>query len=419
MDGCRGLDRTVLSTHISLMDVGDFYSSINSHNANLKGRIMKSRTPQHSNLSKSSNPRTVFSLLTVFATLLFALSASAHATNHFTRINELMAGLNGDSSIQFFEMVAQDSGQKEWGPNGESVGRAMVVFFDAAGTQVGRFVPPHDPPGAFGEPAGPASTVLFATQAFADLTGITPDFIIPAGVIPIAGKVCFTDNPDSVFAFDVHLCLSYGGAGFTGATEEDSGSPHPDDLAILGSQSLSRVTDFTFGDFPDFGSNDNTHFALATPTPNSTQNNVVADANSNSVSDDDDNSVGEAVLPVAAPTEDQGESLFTQEAFLGNGRTCATCHLAGDAFGMTPATVASLPADDLLFMNELNVNTLVVSSAGSVNPGASSGHTQPTVSSSSDSWDAGVALTGTAVDGEIFSDGFESGDVSLWDTIVP
>ena len=67
-----------------------------------------------------------------------------HATNHQVRINEVMAGLNGDSSIQFFEMVSADDGQKLWGPNGASVGRAMVVSSTRGGAN-GRFVIPSNP----------------------------------------------------------------------------------------------------------------------------------------------------------------------------------------------------------------------------------------------------------------------------------
>jgi len=298
-------------------------------------------------------------------------------TNHFTRINEVMAGLNGDSRIQFIEMVAQGCTQKEWGPQGsEKVGRVMVVFFNAAGMQTGRFVIPVDPPGAClnlpHPPPGSANTVLFATQAFKDLTGVTPDFIIPEGVMPIAGKICFKSNLDNRNPplFDINLCLSYGGAGFTEPTEEDSGSPHPSNLLIMNSQSLSRFTNFSFGDSPGFESNNNANFALATPTPNTTQNNPTGTG-------EETNAVGQVVLPVASTTAIQGKNLFTKERFLGNGRTCATCHLETDNFGLTPAKVATLPSTDPLFINQTNVNTLVVNSAGSMNPTALSGTTQP------------------------------------------
>ncbi len=287
-------------------------------------------------------------------------------TNHFVRINEVMAGHNGDSRIQFIEMVAQDGGQKDWaspcafGNNTTPVGCVMLVFFDAAGNQTGRFVVTKDPaPGAL--------TVLFATQEFAALTGITPDFIIPPLLVPIAGKVCYKANPDkNNEGFPINLCLSYGGAAFTGSTE-GAGAANGASLSILGSQSLTRNTNFGFSSFGP-GTQKNADFALGTPTPNSTQNNATGVTT---------NAAGQAGLPGASSAAIQGKNLFTKERFLGNGRTCATCHLESESFGLTPATVASLPSTDPLFVNQVNVNTIVVNSAGSVNPTAPSGTTQP------------------------------------------
>ena len=177
----------------------------------------------------------------VFLGILIGLSGPVQATNHIVQINEIMAGLNGDSRIQFVEMESSGNFQKAWGPQfGEIVGRVMLVFFDADGNQTGRFVVPSDPP--FGK-----DTVLFATETFANLTSTMPDFLIPEGLIhPIAGKVCFKDNPDNTGPhFPISLCLSYGGAGFTGDVE-GGGAAHPDDLPILNSQSLSRVNGHVF-----------------------------------------------------------------------------------------------------------------------------------------------------------------------------
>ena len=57
------------------------------------------------------------------------------------------------------------------------------------------------------------------------------------------------------------------------------------------------------------------------------------------------------------PTPDpvaEGERLFFSETFDGNGRTCGTCHRMEDNFGLTPAFIATLPADDPLFVAETN-----------------------------------------------------------------
>ena len=45
-----------------------------------------------------------------------------------------------------------------------------------------------------------------------------------------------------------------------------------------------------------------------------------------------------------------GARLFFQETFDGNGRTCGTCHPAENAFTLSPEFVASLSADDPLFV---------------------------------------------------------------------
>ena len=49
-----------------------------------------------------------------------------------------------------------------------------------------------------------------------------------------------------------------------------------------------------------------------------------------------------------------GARVFTQENFDGNGRTCATCHPPANEFTLSPRFIASLPADDPLFVAELN-----------------------------------------------------------------
>jgi len=51
-----------------------------------------------------------------------------------------------------------------------------------------------------------------------------------------------------------------------------------------------------------------------------------------------------------------GESLFFNETFGGNGRTCGSCHRREDAFGLSPASIAALPGSDPLFVAELDAN---------------------------------------------------------------
>jgi len=48
----------------------------------------------------------------------------------------------------------------------------------------------------------------------------------------------------------------------------------------------------------------------------------------------------------------RGERIFFEETFDGNGRTCGTCHRAEENFSISPAFIATLPADDPLFVAE-------------------------------------------------------------------
>jgi cytochrome c peroxidase len=64
-----------------------------------------------------------------------------------------------------------------------------------------------------------------------------------------------------------------------------------------------------------------------------------------------------ACAPQMSPHEqlvEKGRHIFFNEEFEGNGRTCGTCHRAEDNFKITPEFIATLPADDPLFVAESN-----------------------------------------------------------------
>jgi len=65
------------------------------------------------------------------------------------------------------------------------------------------------------------------------------------------------------------------------------------------------------------------------------------------------NSPGE-LLELLEQLVEAGENLFINETFEGNGRTCATCHPPQNNFTIDPDFIASLPADDPLFVHENN-----------------------------------------------------------------
>ena len=289
--------------------------------------------------------------------VLVAISAYPRATNHQVRIEEAMAGANGDSQIQFVEMRMLATIQNCWGPQvddaitpgadtsdddcfsvgaNETRSRAMLVFSDAIGREVGRFKFPENPPSG-------SQRVLIATQAFADLAGApTPDFIMPPLMNPVNGKVCFKGNgTENANAFFISLCLSYGN--FTGSTEGAGAAAAA--LSVVNTVSLERQ--------PGTFSNLNSQFSIQnTPTPTNFNGDTFT-------------------IPVASQAT-QGEALFNQETFGGNGRTCASCHVVSLNGGLNPANITTRfgtvsTTFDPLFVGEtaatgfdFNLNTLTL-----------------------------------------------------------
>jgi mono/diheme cytochrome c family protein len=58
--------------------------------------------------------------------------------------------------------------------------------------------------------------------------------------------------------------------------------------------------------------------------------------------------------PAPADPVSKGRQIFFNETFNGNGRTCGTCHREEANFGIDPAFIATLPANDALFVAEFN-----------------------------------------------------------------
>jgi hypothetical protein len=265
----------------------------------------------------------------------------APQTNHVgTVIVELLAGANGDSSIQFIEMEAP-CGENSWGPeNFGGASNAMLVFFDAQGNETYRYKFPNNPPCGNGD-------ALIATQAFANLPGApTPEFIIPPVISPVSGKVCFKGNTaESFTAFSRNFCVSYGS--FTGLTETNSSDGGPSQAAGSPAPALP-ITATTSLNFPG-GAETNANFSLGTATP--------------------ENHLGATFTMPTATQAVIGGNLFNKETFGGNGRTCASCHVSTINLGLTPANIQSRFATigttfDPLFLGEttMNLNTLVVTS---------------------------------------------------------
>src|SRR5215813_1127122 len=293
-----------------------------------------------------------FTYTLAIGVVLLLFSSRAVATNDENHIQEIMAGVNGNSKIQFI-VIKQEGGGNSWGPQpGETQSRVMLVFFDATGRETGKFKFPHNVP-------LDTNPQLIATQDFANLPGApTPDFIMPPLLSPISGKVCFTNNPLNPNAFPRTDCVSYGS--FPAAqTGTDSGGcngvvtagPPTAALPIMNTVSLKRTS-------TSCGSVPNSDFAINTaPTPT--------------------NDAGKTFTVAVATQVAQGGNLFNGETFQGNGRTCASCHVASLNFALPPSNIQSrfstvAATFDPLFLGEtnpssfdpgfdFNLNTLVLS----------------------------------------------------------
>ena len=282
----------------------------------------------------------------VFALLVLAPGA-ALAGNRSIRINEVLAGVNGDSTIQFIE-IAVSNGDNEWAPQsgGSSYSRAMLQFFDGAGYLTNTYEFTSDP-------ATGSGLVLIATQPFLDAYAPSnpglADIVLPGPyVVGVDGMVCFRDNPanDDPGKEAVNFCVSYGD--FQGGEESD-GCPAPtmtgppaaprvpmsndrglpiavDENAVSNAFPLSLTNTATSYHCYSSGNSD---FTLMRPTPTSTAGGSVS-----------------ASAFVAAANTEQGQKLFALETFDGNGRTCQTCHQPVDGFGLSPTTIANLFNDD-------------------------------------------------------------------------
>ena len=280
------------------------------------------------------NKNLQFTYTLAIGVVLLLSSSRAFATNDENHIQEIMAGVNGNSKIQFI-VIKQEGGGNSWGPQaGETQSRVMLVFFDATGRETGKFKFPHSVP-------ADANPQLIATQDFANLPGApTPDFIMPPLLNPIGGKVCFTNNPLNSNAFPRTDCVSYGS--FPAAqTGSDSGGcngvvtagPPTAALPIMNTVSLKRTS-------TSCGSVPNSDFTInTTPTPI--------------------NDVGKTLTIPLGTQVAQGENLFSGETFQGNGRTCASCHIASLNFALPPSNIQSRFSTvsatfDPLFIGETN-----------------------------------------------------------------
>ena len=153
--------------------------------------------------------------------LLLALALAprpAHATFHFIQIAEVFGGggAAGDQA-QYVELKSYSAGQN-------LLTNHSVVFYNAAGTEVGRTTFT----GSVTNSANQA-TVLVATSAAATLFGITPDKEMTSPLIDRSGgKVCWDTAPAVVPGLAILDCFAWGAyTGPAGSGPTAVGTPFP------------------------------------------------------------------------------------------------------------------------------------------------------------------------------------------------
>ena len=137
-------------------------------------------------------------IMASIAALLLALAGAARAEYHTFQIEQIFS--NADGTVQFVvmhEMFGQD-GESLW------MGNPLISGHGAA-SQTFTFdknLPGGTPGGPYGYGGTPSPTankrVLIATQGFAALGIVTPDFVVPNGFLPTGGGTLNYAGVDTV-----------------------------------------------------------------------------------------------------------------------------------------------------------------------------------------------------------------------------
>lgn len=159
----------------------------------------------------------------------------------------MLSSWQGDDAIQFVELRMLAAGQN----NLIDGGGTGIVFDDATASGGGQRVFLFTAPVARGEEG---ARILVATRAFADFTGLEPDFVMEPGMLRRnAGRVCYVVFPPQSEGSGVPDCVAFGK--FTG-DNAPFGAPTP---LTPDNRSLQRV-DTTGDNRTDFR-------GLLQPTP--------------------------------------------------------------------------------------------------------------------------------------------------------
>ncbi len=208
-------------------------------------------------------------ILVCSALILLSTPRPAHAIFHLMVIDEVMTSYDGDPNVQFVECKLTALFQI-------FVTDTVLGAFDATGTYLGDVL---ILPNQITSP-NPDDRFLMATQAFSTVSGLTPDFIMPAGLPTGDGMVCWgapgpgalVPDPNSWDHSDPNQyldCVAYGN--YTGPTNIHIGTPTPLDgdghSLVRISDTNDNETDFSCGDPANPEKNDAATVDLAATTP--------------------------------------------------------------------------------------------------------------------------------------------------------
>jgi hypothetical protein len=125
--------------------------------------------------------------------------ASAQATFHLEKVNELMlASAGGDSGVQFVELLDKGGTEEQFTP---VFAPYRLVVYDGAGKQLGEQT--LNPTG-LRNAAASGTEYLISTAAADAAFGVSGDEHLTVTLPPSTGQVCFAGNPGNI------SCISYG-----------------------------------------------------------------------------------------------------------------------------------------------------------------------------------------------------------------
>ncbi len=139
-------------------------------------------------------------LLTFLLAALLVATRSAPAATTQVLLSEVLGSWQGDDDVQFVELVVATAGATD-------VGGAALTFASDTGARTSFQLPADVANGDAGR------RILLATARAATVTALTPDFVLPTGLLPPrAGRVCY-QVPDADGGATAVDCLAYGGFG--------------------------------------------------------------------------------------------------------------------------------------------------------------------------------------------------------------